>query len=412
VGNYISYLLNVGHTPDHIYSQCQRHFFDRELHRAPHQELQAFFVLFPGRKKRYKVYAGVSEQMYSALDDIAGVNMIPDIPAALRERHNQLIGRWGSHMVEFSHIEAPDLPGAWSECVRSLSLTRALAYTGKPAADMTWDTEMVISSADDMAGYAFDEPLPPLRRRYRGNPGEAEKIVNQRRSVISRETLTDQDRNRLVNTISGYADAFHSESPAMQLVSLWSSLEARLPSPAMGPPRIQSFLKDVRAGQQRMYLENQFTWLYIELIKLYHASLDEVLKDVTEYQTGVAKLFGALSFVHHEPVRSRLGQLCAGNPLATQRMFELYTAAKSCGRLFALVTAHLDRVSWHLLRIYRERNRIVHRANPSVNATSLIMNLNEYILVCMEAFFRAASADDGIFSVDDIFSEISTQEEA
>jgi hypothetical protein len=125
----------------------------------------------------------------------------------------------------------------------------------------------------------------------------------------------------------------------------------------------------------------------------------------------LGKLFAALCFPHHDPIRKQLGALCGGNPLATQRMFELHTAAKSCGTLFGLVRSHLEKVQWHLYRIYRERNRIVHRANPSENVSSLILNLNEYILVCMEAFFRVASASTEPFYVDDIFSELHIREE-
>jgi hypothetical protein len=411
-GNYFSYLLNVGHTPEHIYFYTQRHFFERELSDHPRRELQEFFRHFPGRQDAYRIFVGTSEEMISVLEDIDGVNTTPEIPTTVRRRHDDLISSWGKHTAEFLQIRAFDPPGAWAECARSLSLTRALAYTGKPGAELGWNPVMIIASADNEAGSPFSEPVSPLRRRYRGNPGEADKIVSQRRAIISRDKLSDQDRNRLLNAITGYADAFHSESTATQLVSLWSSLEGFLPSPRSDIPRIQSFLIDVCAAQKRMYLQNQFNWLYVDLIKIYRESLSEVLEAVTEYQGGIAKLFAALSFKHHEPVRKRLGELCGDSPLATQRMFELHIAATTCGSLFKLVDRHLEKVGWHILRIYRERNRIVHRANPSKNVSSLIVNLNEYILVSLEAFFLVASEDKRAFSVDDIFSEISIREEA
>jgi hypothetical protein len=349
IGNYFSYLLNVGHTPEHIYFHTQRHFFDRELSEPPRRELQEFFRLFPGRSNEYRVFVGISEEMRNALEGVEGVILSPDIPAPMRRRHEELIRKWGTY-VEFSSVLAPDLPGAWSECARSLSLTRALAYTGKPAAELEWNPVMLVATAENEAGSAFSEPVSPLRRRYRGNPDAADRIVSQRRAIISRKTLSDHDRNRLLNAVTGYADAFHSESPSTQLVSLWSSLEGFLPSPQPDSPRIQSFLKDVIAGQQRMYVESQFSWLYVDLIKLYRENLSKVLEQVPEYQTGVGKLFAALSFRHHEPAREQLGAMCSRNPLATQRMFELYTAAETCGSLVAFTKSHLEKVRWHLLK--------------------------------------------------------------
>ena len=411
VANYFSYLLNVGHTPEYIYFNTQRHFFDRDLQESPRRELQNFFKCFPGRQNEYRVFVGVSREMHAALDGIEGVNPRPALPSSARLRHAALLNEW-KNTIELSPIHAMDLPGAWLECDRSLGLTRALAYTGKPAADLSWHPIMVVTSEDHEAGSEFGEPTSPLRQRYRGNPSAADKLVGDRRAIISRKILTDADRNRLLNAIVGYADAFHSESPASQLVSLWSSLEGLLPSPPSDVNRIGSFVRDVATGQQRTYLENQFNWLYVDLRKIYRETLSDVLKDISEYQTGVGKLFAALCFRHYDPIRKRLGILCAHNPLATQRMFELHTAAKNCGTLFELVQSHLERVQWHLFRIYRERNRIVHRANPSENVSALILNLNEYILVCMEAFFRAASNSTQAFYVDDIFSELAVREEA
>ena len=333
VANYFSYLLNVGHTPEHIYYNIQRHFFDRELDQAPLRELRDFFREFPGRPNEYRVFVGVSPEMHNAMEGIDGVNPKPVLPAAAHLRHATLLKEW-KNTIELAPVQAMDLPGAWLASHSSLSLIRALAYTGKPAADLSWHPVMIISTEGYKAGSPFGEPTPPLRRRYRGNPAAADKLVSERRAIISKTTLTDADRNRLLNAITGYADAFHSESPSTQLVSLWSSLEGFLPAPPPKSIRIKPFVRDVVSAQQRMFLENQFNWLYIDLIKMYRENLTEKLKDVPEYQTGLGKLFSALCFSHHEPVREQLGILCANNPLATQRMWDLHTAAKDCGNLF------------------------------------------------------------------------------
>lgn len=412
VGNYFSFLLNVGHSPEHIYFHAIRHFFERELTGPPRRELQEFFRLFPGRPSEFKVLVSVSNEMRVALDGNENITLNPTISPAVLGRHKELLRDIKPNIVEFSNIKAFDIPAAWLECSRSLNLTRALSYTAKPLSEMSWKTAMIVSSPDFEAGTQFNETASPLRRRYRGNAVEADKQINQRRLFLQRETLHDQDRNRLLNSINGYADAFHSESPATQLVSLWSSLEGFLPVPTMAGSRIQHFLKDISASQQRLYLQNQFLWLYVDLVKQYRDSLSRILDEVSDYQNEPSKLIAAICFERYKSVLSKLGALCGGSPLATQRMFELNKASKSLSDLFGIVELHLQRVRWHILRIYRERNRIVHRANPSKNVSSLIVNLNEYILVCMEAFFRTASDDDGVFSVDDIFSEIRIREGA
>jgi hypothetical protein len=57
-----------------------------------------------------------------------------------------------------------------------------------------------------------------------------------------------------------------------------------------------------------------------------------------------------------------------------------------------ILSAHSAKVGWHILRTHRERNRIVNRANPSTNVSTLIVNLNEYILHIFDTFFELAEA--------------------
>jgi hypothetical protein len=51
-------------------------------------------------------------------------------------------------------------------------------------------------------------------------------------------------------------------------------------------------------------------------------------------------------------------------------------------------------------------------ANPSTNVSTLIVNLNEYILHIFDTFFELAEAQRAPFTVDELFSEISIIEDA
>jgi hypothetical protein len=136
---------------------------------------------------------------------------------------------------------------------------------------------------------------------------------------------------------------------------------------------------------------------HVDLRKIYRETLSDVLKDISEYQTGVGKLFAALCFRHYDPIRKQFLILCAHNPLATQRMFELHTAAENCGTLFELVQSHLERVQWHLFASIEKGIGL-----------SIALTLPRML----EAFFRAAYNSTQAFYVDDIFSELAIREEA
>jgi hypothetical protein len=85
-------------------------------------------------------------------------------------------------------------------------------------------------------------------------------------------------------------------------------------------------------------------------------------------------------------------------------------AAKNCGDLYKIVDDCSKAVEWQLYRIYRERNRIAHQANPSQNVSTLITNINEYFLCLLEAFFNEAEAYADL-SFDEIFDRIKLEEQ-
>jgi hypothetical protein len=70
-----------------------------------------------------------------------------------------------------------------------------------------------------------------------------------------------------------------------------------------------------------------------------------------------------------------------------------------------------SKVIWQLRRIYRERNRIVHRASPSANVEELVLSLNAYILTVIEAIIAQAEAVPSC-GLDEVFADIRITEEA
>jgi hypothetical protein len=104
--------------------------------------------------------------------------------------------------------------------------------------------------------------------------------------------------------------------------------------------------------------------------------------------------------------------MSATNPLGRQKLFELYDNGKSAKALYATAFEAGRKVEWQLRRIYRERNRIVHRASPSENIETLIQTLNSYTLAIFEVLVRVATRSSAARRLDDIFAEVRIMEEA
>ena len=106
----------------------------------------------------------------------------------------------------------------------------------------------------------------------------------------------------------------------------------------------------------------------------------------------------------------RIGELCGNNPLALQRTRDLWKLTRKCDDVRLAITRHEQKCSWHISRIYRERNRIVHQASPSQNVETLIQNLCEYYLTSLQSVFETSDFKVP-HTLDDVFSDIHIKQE-
>jgi hypothetical protein len=388
-------------------SDClYRHFLRRALTYKRVREIQEFFSYFPTRSSRFDVYVGVTASLRDLVNGSGAAKLAADRPGIRAPRNPETRGQY---LIAFEQIEARDFFSARMKCESILSTARAVAYTIDPHSDVAWLPEITVrdEGGTDRKTEAMTQAL---RQRHKVIQKEVERVIELRNRVLLRENVSDQDRNRLTNSLLAYANAFHSEHPSTQLVALWFSVEALLPSPPPDEIRIRAFAKDVLVAQRRLYLKHVFQWLFVDFLRMYNEPFLAILDEVKGYTQRVSQFVASLCFREYFDVGKNLFTLADNSPLAQQRGLVLHRAAKNCGDLYGLVDDSCKAVEWQLHRIYRERNRIAHQANPSQNVSTLITNLNEYYICLLETFFDEAEANESL-PFDEIFWRIRLEEQ-
>lgn len=66
------------------------------------------------------------------------------------------------------------------------------------------------------------------------------------------------------------------------------------------------------------------------------------------------------------------------NPLLRHRVFVLKRALESASNIHEFIAEHSRRVSWHLSRIYRNRNLLLHAGRSLPYRDSLVESLHSY----------------------------------
>jgi len=410
-GAFCSYLQNTGYTPRHISRIISTQFFNRELTQSPVRELHDFFAQFSARLVKFEVYMSVTEQLVVAAGDRDFTEYKGKLPSvAARFRAFRSTEEGGEKIVLFRSINAFDEFGAVEQAEAKIALVRAITYTARADVHLAWQDEAVVVSPANKTEYLVRARDEPLRKRYRDFASYQFQVVGEWKRKVLEDQLPVPDANRLRNALLSYANAFHSESPATQLVTLWSALEGLLPA-SNSEGRIDTVLRYSLACQRALYLRNKFRWSFIEHLAVDRETVFKLINEASDYTENLSRFVALLCFPREKSLSDNLGSLAAKSPITTQRAFVLYNASKNVRNLHRLVDVHVQRVGWQIHRIYRERNRIVHRADPSPNVGTLILNLNEYLLTVFEVLFTADTTRPYELGLDRFFDSVLLDEE-
>jgi hypothetical protein len=413
VENLCSYLLNAGYPAQSVYFRVRTTFFDRNVDGTPVREVQNFFSFFPSSLRRtHIVGVAVSEAFADVLGSRTEFTPLGgSYTAHLRTAAGAFDVNPQRHVFAWN-TEALDAVDARVRCEAHLTRIRAVAYTAMPYAEMEWDPHVVVAE-EGGRGIVLREPVEVLRRGRRRILKGLAADLEGRLGFFLNKSRAEEDHNRMVNALTTYASAFHSESPATQLLSLWSSLEGLLPTPSGSGSRISSFAGDVVACYKRLYLIKHLNALHHDLFANYRDAYSDLLnRTFSPLPHQFARLAAIFCLRENAALQTEIGTLCSSNPLARQRLFEFYDAGKKVGALYGLVSGAAQKVEWQLHRIYRERNRIVHRASPSANVETLILTLNAYIMTVFDAVLVVGAPAPAEVKIDDIFSEVRIAAEA
>ena len=408
--NFCSYLLNYGYNPHVIFVSIKRQFFKNNVSGNQVREFDDFINNFSFNQKTYRALISASSA-FAVVANQRKTDFVArslSFPPEFRSKPTEWPETFDLYELR---VDALDWIDARNRIEKQLSFVRGIAYSVTPAADLSWHKKVIIVHPKPSEYVApVGNGVDAIRRTRWRSARKAPEY--KRRLAFFVDRFTGPDRERLFDAMTTYASAYHAESLPAQLVSLWSSLEGLLPPPPDGSKsQIEYLARDLVACHKKMYWQTRFESIYHQLRRA-RIKIDTAMVGVVgPSKTPELKLASSLLLAQNKAVRDRIWPLCGDNTLARQRLWEVFEAAFTGGEdhapsrkgVYDCVSDNAKKVDWQLGRIYRERNRVVHRAKPSETIEELVHSLNAYIEVVFEALLAQAellpSADlNGIFA--------------
>lgn len=162
-------------------------------------------------------------------------------------------------------------------------------------------------------------------------------------------------------------------------LNLWSVIEVLCIS-KQSNSKFNEVIKILVPILQKDYIVSLFLDLQEKLFEiLSKEDYNNLLALVSEGLTSVEKIAYFVLLQEYEELRKKYYSKLIEYPVIRSRIYEISVAGKSKKELYQLTARYSERVTWHIRRMYRVRNGIVHSGESPKNIKALGEHLHSYV---------------------------------
>lgn len=208
-----------------------------------------------------------------------------------------------------------------------------------------------------------------------------ESIAFSQKALNSLEERSKtSDSASLIHAAQFHARSLDSSSSENQLLDLWAIFESILNiSNKHTSDRIHQVCMYLIPILKRKYIYSLFLQLS-EDIKVYSQVEYDKITGLASTEADVVQcIFDFVVLEDHKAERDKFLQTCADFPLMKERISYYEEVLSTPTKIYSFVEKHADRVRWQVMRIYRNRNLIIHNGKSMPYLDLLIENLHSYV---------------------------------
>jgi hypothetical protein len=203
------------------------------------------------------------------------------------------------------------------------------------------------------------------------------KVMEMLGPIINYET-EEATRNRLLGSLRSHLIGMRAEVPEDQFTNMWTALET-LAGNTVQDNVISSLLERCTPILCLKY----FKHLVLSLLNDIRRCYPETFKRIKEGgNDGELDLTALLRLLTEEEKKDELRAVFSDfdrNPLLKNRLFRYWKIFNEPKTSLAILSRHEQRVKWHLQRMYRTRNALIHAGQVGRSIRYLVVNLHSYV---------------------------------
>lgn len=407
--------MYLGFSRSYIYFMTREFFFKGRLQINDVSELDRFLKWLEPIPRKWDVCMRVNKALLTlgpvlSLDNLELVETPPRCRSdSDREKEFLKAQHEGAYCV-LRDVEALDARAANIQAVNQLAVLWSMAsfHVHKTS---------LLSLEDDVLVWEKNTSTvlqPPTRPVHMQEECRVEQLAQRlKRTVdaLNPDNINDGSWVRIEAAFGLHASALGSSEPSVQLSSLWAALESLIPS-SLEDSRIGTIIDVVAPMLSVGYAAKLFS----DLDKSLHVCCPG-LYDSIQRKLGSSgnHSIACTEIVCIQSNKSFMEELLAGldgNPLLRHRIFRLHESFSRSDHILESIRLHQRRVEWHLRRIYRSRNLLLHAGRSLLIRESLVENLHSYFKQIMIRLEDVYSRTSSPVSLDAAFYSIGLEHSA
>lgn len=374
---YLSRILGVellaNYHRTYVYSTVKKYFFDNKKITDCHRVWRNFKRELLQEKCEYAVTIGTNQELYEVLSNaLNGENK----KATQREKSTLKLP-----YVHIYKVEASD-PYTACEFMHKFcdDITNVIKCEQHDVTFKLSETVKCKKTTQKNAHYLFERKDFIKKRR-----NKSEKIAQQAYTLFFNDFKKIPSEFHRVLEL--HSTAISGSYTTNQLLNLWTILEIIVKVDRdSGEDKISQICNSIISILNVNYLYSKLVYFYNDM-KLNDIAVDDVLKFEKQGDTKIEKL---LFVLNDTDLGKKLHDLLIKNPLLLTR-FEffssLFTAPKT-SEIYNILAAHSNRLRWHIMRIYRNRNLIIHEGTNMPYLSEIVDNLHFYVDMVIDFMWK------------------------
>lgn len=239
-------------------------------------------------------------------------------------------------------------------------------------------TAIVYQGDKELTTFLVNAPKSSTRKRPDAKPWSVDRKVIEMLAPIIDDQTEAATRNRLIGSLRSHLIGTRTDVPEDQFTNMWTALET-LAGNTVQDNVIASLLERCTPILCLKYFRYLVFSLVNDLKRCFPDTFKRIKDAGSDGDLDITLLLRLLTEEERaEDLKSVFCDL-KNNPLLKNRLFRYWKIFNEPKDALLILNSHEQRVKWHLQRMYRTRNALIHAGQVRPSTRYLVVNLHSYV---------------------------------